>query len=389
MVQNSKFTVQLLEKIGAPLAAALQSVPLKGDDTDVQAAKLMAQMLGQAVQISISLNSAFNLMENDAQADSTRLALASLAAPLIANFYSQNEAVPEDKDIKNLIKSLESVIAFADNFSAAEEGQSRLTTLDHNAPLFDKTQSALVVMQALTPVIIAVGEFSFGQSETKLMQDITAKLEETAADIAKNTKLSDKLSELMIFKALCQLYAETHRFETQKLANAPTDSSENRGDLSMAPVWKNFETKVAMVEAVMGIETAAAAPATASAGGAKAPAPVAPPIVEKPAEAKPVEAPAAPPASPPAGGPMSFFKKPDGAATAPSTATAPTPEATPAVATPPPEPAAAQPAPAVEETAQAPEAPATPPASPPSAPPSSPMGFFKPGAKKPDEDTAS
>lgn len=353
MSQNIKFTLQLLEKIGAPLAAALQSVPLKGEDTDVQAAKLMAQMLGQAVQISISLNSAFNLMEEDAQADSTRLALASLAAPLIANFYSQNEAVPDDKDIKNLIKSMESVIAFADNFSAAEEGKSRLVTLDNSAPLFDKTQSALVVMQALTPVIIAVGEFSFGQSETKLMQDITAKLEENAADIAKRTNLGDKLSELMIFKALCTLYGECHSVETQKLANASPDSDKNRGDLSLEPVWKNFNTKVAMIEAVMGLES----PAAAKTESAKAP------VVETPKET-PAAAPAA------TGGPMGFFKKPDEAAT--------TPKAEPAVIAEPEE-VEEQAAPAAESA----------PAAPPASPPSSPMGFFKPGAKKPDSETDS
>ena len=84
MVQNSKFTIQLLEKIGAPLAAAIESVPLSGEDQDLQSAKIMAQMLGQAVQVSISLNASFNIVEEEAQADSTRLALASLAVASLA-----------------------------------------------------------------------------------------------------------------------------------------------------------------------------------------------------------------------------------------------------------------------------------------------------------------
>ncbi len=388
MVQNSKFTIQLLEKIGAPLAAAIESVALEGDDQDEQAAKIMAKMLGQAVQISISLNSSFNIVEDETQADSTRLALASLAAPLLADFYRQNEAVPEDQDIKRLTKSLESVVAFADNFSAAEEEKSRLTTLDVDAPLFDKTQSALVVMQAMTPAIMAVGEFSFGQSEAKLIQEITSKCEAKAAEIAKKVNLGDKLSELMILRALAALYAECHTSETQKLASQ--SDATDRGELSLDPVWDRFATRVAMIEAVMGIESAGVpnvAAGTQAPEPTKAEPPVQAAVTPPPVEAVATPAPAAAPpsdANNPPSSPMGFFKKPDAAAPA-------TPPAEPAapVATPQEPPPAAQPVEAPTEapvevsetnTAQSTAAADV---------PSSPMGFFKPGAKKADDDKAS
>ena len=348
MVQNSKFTIQLLEKIGAPLAVAIESVPLGGDDQDVQSAKIMAQMLGQAVQISISLNASFNVVEEEAQADSTRLALAALAAPLLADFYKQKEQVPEDQDIKRIIKSLESVVAFADNFSAAEEGKSRLTTIDHDAPLFDKTQSSLVVIQMMTPVLNAVADFSFGQSEPKLMQEIMARLEKEATDIAKDAGLNDKLSELMVLKALAAIYAECHVSETQKLSNASPESEDARAELSLNPVWEAFGTRAAMVEAVMGIGK--------DSGTASVSAVASTPVVEAtsvaPATPTP-PAPTAPDGAGPAAAPMGFFKKPDAAAT-----------------------------PAPAETTVTPEVTA------PETPPSSPMGFFKPGAKKSEDDAS-
>jgi hypothetical protein len=366
MVQNSKFTIQLLEKIGTPLAAAIESVPLSGEDQEVQSAKIMAQMLGQAVQISISLNALFNIVEEEAQADSTRLALAALAAPLLADFYRHNERVPEDQDIKRLVKSLESVVAFADNFSAAEEGKSRLSTLDHDAPLFDKTQSALVVMQVLVPVMTAVSEFSFGQSEPKLMQNITSKLEKMAADIAKNAKLSDKLSELMILKALAALYAECHRSETQRLASATSEKDEALGELSLDPVWEAFGTRTAMVEVIVGIKSNDVAAASTV-----APTPVVP-VTPAPEQSEPAAA--APAAS--SSSPMGFFKTPDAAATTPETS-APVPGTTSEVAAPPPAPAVEPVAPVIP-TAEAPA----------DTPPSSPMGFFKPGAKKTEDDAS-
>lgn len=367
MVQNSKFTIQLLEKIGSPLAAAIEAVPLKGEDQEEQAAKIMAQLLGQAVQISISLNSSFNVVEEEAQADSTRLALASMAAPLLANFYRENESVPEDPDIKRLTKSLESVVAFSDNFSAAEEEKSRLTTLEVDAPLFDKTQSALVVMQSMTPAIMAVGEFAFGHSENKLIQEIAAKCETKANDLAKYLNLNDKLSELMILKALASLYAECHRSETQKLASSSSD--ENRGELSMGPVWDAFATRVAMIEAVLGLESAEA-PSQASENKAPEPQPEEKPAPPQPAvdENTPAEAPSSP---------MGFFKKPDANA-----APADPPPAAPATPTPqdaPAETAQAQPEPQPEEK------PSESPAETSNDAPSNPMGFFKPGAKKTNE----
>ena len=365
MVQNSKFTIQLLDKIGSPLAAAIEAVPVKGDDQEEQAAKIMAQLLGQAVQISISLNSSFNVVEEEAQADSTRLALAAMAAPLLAKFYRENEAVPQDADIKRLTKSLESVVAFSDNFSAAEEEKSRLTTLDADAPLFDKTQSALVVMQAMTPVIMAVGDFAFGHSETKLIQEIVAKCEAKANDLAKNLKLEDKLSELMILKALASLYAECHRNETQRLANSASDDS--RGELSMDPVWDAFATRVAMIEAVMGLESA-------EPKVTKAPEPQktesTPP---SPTETKQKEAQSSSPSSP-----MGFFKKPDANA-----APADPPPAVPA--TPTPQDAPVETEQAQPEAPQPEEKPAESSSDNTAQAPSNPMGFFKPGAKKANE----
>lgn len=302
MVQNSKFTIQLLDKIGGPLASAIESVAIESEDKEIGAAKLMAQMLGQVVQVSISLNASFNLQEDGAQADSTRLALAALAAPLIADFYREKEHVPEDQDIKSIIKSLESVVAFAENFSPATDEASRLTTIDHDKPLFDKTQSSLVVIQAMVPVINAISEFSFGQSEIKLIQDVAQKLETKAVDITKARGLEGKLNELMVFKALAALYSQCHISETQKLASAGNE--ENRGELSLDPVWQSFETKVAMIDALLGDKKVTTE---------KASVPVSPVVEGTPTPVEPMTRDTQPmeqPAVELPSSPMGFFKKP-------------------------------------------------------------------------------
>lgn len=362
MIIQSQFAIKLLEKIGAPLAAAIESVPLEGDDTDMQAAKLMAQMLGQCVQASIALNGSLNAVEDEAQADSTRLALAAVAAPLIANFYRQNARVPEDSDIKKMVKSLEAVLAFAENFTPAEEGKSRLSTIDHEVPLFDTTQSMLVVMQVMTPVISAIAEFPFGQSENKLLQEVSDKLRAIAADIVTKNGGKDKLSELMILKSLAQIYTDCHRKETKRLASA---SDENRGDLSLDPIWEAFDTQVVMLETMAGMNKSGQ---TASPTPVTQPASVAPPSAEKPA----MSAPSAETAPAATSGPMGFFKKPEAGDAVKDTKIEAAPISTSATAS---EPVASVSSPPVDS-----------PKTPSSSPPSSPMGFFKPGAKKDEED---
>lgn len=375
MAQNSEFTIQLLEKIGAPLAAAIESVPLKGEDTESEAAKIMAQMLGMAVQISISLNAALNITEDEVQADSTRLALASLAAPLIGAFYRQNERVPDDQDIKRMVKSQEAVLAFAENFTPAKKGASRLSLIGGDTPLFDETQASLVVLQALTPVISAIAEFPFGQSEIKLLQEVTAKIQTSAADIAKVSGATDKLSELLVLKALAQIYADCHRAETARLSTASDDS---RTELSLDPIWDAYDIKVAMIEAIAGN--------TATNTGAVAPQPVAAVLSDKPDQVENSPTVAEPSsetsdAPAPSGGPMGFFKgpkkedSPSGTPdVAPVTETEVKSETSSEVKS---EAQLEQSAPVASSEGES------------ATPPSGPMGFFKPGVKKKDDETSS
>lgn len=349
MVQSSKFTVQLLEKIGSPFTAAINCHAVDSVESETQSAQIMAQLLGVATQMSTTLYNALNIKEEEIQFDSTRLALAALAAPLIADFYRQHKQIPTEEDIKRIGQSLEAVVSFGENFSPATDHQSRLQTIEHEGVFFDKEQPILLVLQAMVPVINAVEEFSFGQSQKKLVQDITARLEARAADIAKEVGEPDKLRELIVFKALAALYASCHREGTKR---ASSGDEATRGELSIDPIWESFETKVAMIEAVMGVKTQSSTWVDApQADGSQQ-------------EAAPQETPAS------GGGPMGFFKKPETAAEAP----AETPVEPPVEAKETPPPPAAVPA----QEAPAEEAGA-------SSPPSSPMGFFKPEAQKKED----
>lgn len=344
MTQDPQFTVQLLEKIGGPLVAAINNLLPEGENTEIEAAKIMAQLLGQTTQVSTALYNMLEIKEDDKQADSTRLALAAMVSPLIAESYSHRKQLPTEDSINRIIKSLEALVSFGENFSPAADRQSRLQTIGQDVVLFDKEQASLIMLQAMVPVINAVEEFSFGQGKVKLLQDIVARLEGSSAQISQKIGEGDKLKELIVFKTLAAFYASCHLAETQRA------SSANDIELSLDSVWEAFESKVAMIEALMGNDAGGQETVSDSKTPKSA-------QESTPAESVEKEQPkneAAPAAG--AGGPMGFFKKdPEGGNVAPAS-----------------EPVidkVEQPKPSEEKKVDD---------------NASPMGFFKPGAKKED-----
>ena len=363
MSTSSSFSVQLLSKIGAPLAQAVDSVPLPEGQEESLAAERMAAMVSLAVEMSIALYEKLDLTEDEKQADETRTALAAIAAEIIGNFYSYTQKLPEENDKTRILKSLEVVLSFSDKFSASGDAAARLTTISATQPLFDATQSKLVVLQSVGEIVNAVADFPFGQSENTLIQDIADRLEKDAADLAKSNGAEDKLSELMIFKGLSGIYAQCHRTETQKLSGGSQE-----GTPSLDPVWAAYETRLAMMNALVRGEVDVA-PIPSVSSESQSPAPTETPT---PAESSA-------PSTPPPGGPMGFFanKKKEGEG-------APAPEApvTPPLMPPPAEESKPDPAPAPQENTPSSEESSI--EEKPAAPSGGPMSFFKAPPKTDD-----
>ncbi len=296
---RTQFLLQLLQKLGAPLMQAI-STHATGDDAGQKDAQAMASMLSESVKISIALSQTMNLKPDDGDADAIRVSLATLAGGLIADMYKQNGRVPGEAEERRITKALESVIVFADNFAPAAEHAQRLQTLDETPPFFDPVQTNLYTIHALLPVIAAISEFSYGQAETRLIQDVSERLGAKAKALQSGIGAGNAMSELVVLQALAQIYAAAHRAETKRL-RAAGDS----GAASLDPVWQSFDRQQAMLEVLLGSMggTPLATAAGSSGGGVK------PDVAATPTEAPPPPPPAAPPAGAAGGNPMSFFKK--------------------------------------------------------------------------------
>jgi hypothetical protein len=311
MDSRSQFILQLLQKLGAPLMRAVNARSGSADE-GAKDAQTISALLSETVKISIALSQAMNLKPEDGDADAIRVTLAALAADLVADSYKETGRLPTEADSRRITKSLESVLAFTDNFAPAAQHAQRLQTIDGAAPFMDEMQVSLYAMNALVPAIAAIAEFPFGQQETKLIQEVATTLSDRAKTLRSNLVQIEgdgadgKMAELVLLQSLAQIYASAHRAETTRLKTLPEDS---RGDLSLGPVWEQFDRQLAMLEVLLG--TAGGVSSGRGGKGVK-------PAAEAPAEEPPAQpaapaaqAPAAQEAAPPAkpANPMSFFKK--------------------------------------------------------------------------------
>jgi len=297
MDQRNAFLLQLLQKLGAPLMAAVNAHAQGGDDA--KAAQTMAAMLSESVKIGITLSQAMNLKPSDGDADAIRVSLTTIAAGLVAESYRQTGRVPGDADAQRIQKSLEGVIVFADNFAPAAEHAQRLQTLDNTPPFFDAIQTNLYATNAFLPALSAIAEFSFGQDPAALIQEVATRVGSKAKEINAG---GDTMSEMITLQALAQVYASAHRAETAQLKNAGDGASA-----SIDKVWTAFDKQAAMLAVLMeSLGGQGAISGKAGSGGGVRPAATAP-VAETPAA--PVVAPPATPPPAQGGNPMSFFKK--------------------------------------------------------------------------------
>lgn len=299
MDSRTQFILQLLQKLGAPLMAAVNAHS-QGEEQDAQT---LAALLSESVKISISLSQAMNLKADDGDSDAIRVSLATLAAGLIADSYAQHGRVPGEQESRRISKALESVIVFADNFAPAAEHAKRLQTLEDAPPFIDPVQTNVYAMHALIPAIIVISEFSFGQPVTRLIQDVSERLGAKAKElVAALGADGSAMGEMVVLQALGKIYAGAHRMETERLKG-----TDDTNAATLDGVWKSFDVQISMVDVLLKSMGGSAATAGGGSSGGVKPTPAA---AAEAAPPPPPPAPETPPPSPAApANPMAFFKK--------------------------------------------------------------------------------
>ena len=327
MEQRSAFLLQVLEKLAAPLVAAITEVSVRQQMSPDPAqagsmkpeAEQVAGLLTKSTQMSINLAELVDMKLPENEADSLRLALTSLSSPMIANIYRLAGRSPSEQEIQRVTEALNAVIAYADGFTPAADATARLSNLENDFAPADEAQLGILYMSALLPAVNSVMSYSFGVPEKRLVQDVGERLVREAK-VLRTRMFPSMTDDAMIAKAdlallriASSIYSQCHFAEMAKLMATEEQTRQGMAP-AMTSLWQAFILRMQMIEVlgdviIPGIRGEERK--TVSSGGGKAPA--APAQKEAPAQ-QPAQqnAQASSQSAPQSGsqsGPMSFFVK--------------------------------------------------------------------------------
>ena len=238
MTPRATYYIQILKTIGSPLIAhAIKN----GDGSAENNAKTVASLLSQSVQTGIDLSALIDLGPIDEADDSMRVAMTGLAARLLS--ISDSNKI----DSKSLKDSVQAALSFADNFTPTALNTQRLQDLAAQGQIVDESQLHVQYLHAFLPVIESVASFSFGQTATKLINDIASRLSIHADKIAKTLVDSDDALEkqrisLAVMEGLGQIYAACHAEQTEIIAQ------NNAADVTTDTVWEAFNLRFSLLK---------------------------------------------------------------------------------------------------------------------------------------------
>lgn len=329
MDSRSTFLLQVLEKLASPLVASISEVSVRQmmmpDPSQAGAmrpeAEQVAGLLTKSTQMSIGLADLIDLKLPEGEADSLRLALTSLASPLVANIYRLAGRTPTDAEIDRVMAAMNAVYTYSDNFSPASDANARMAVLDQDFYPSDATQVALQYMSALLPAVNSVMAYSFGLPEKQLIKDVTERLlketktlRETMFPHIKDERDASK-ADLAVLRMATQIYSQCHFGEMAKLMATEEQARQGLAP-AMTTLWQAFSLRMQMLEILAEVLVPGERPIVeAGSSGAVKPAPVAAENkaelkavpAANPADAAPAQAPAADDGA--AKNPMAFFAK--------------------------------------------------------------------------------
>jgi hypothetical protein len=260
MTPRSQFLIHVLEKLASPMVAAISEVSVRSNmipDTTQKGAlkpeaEQVAQLLTKSTELSINLTQLMDLKIDEKEADSIRLALTSLASPLIANVFRIAGRVPTTAEMDRVIGALNSVIPFSDQFVTAADANARMAHMDSDFFPVDSHQITLQYINLLLPAVNSIMAYSFGQTEKKLVQDVTDRLIKDAKAFRErifpnlNAQESAR-AELAVLRMASMIYSQCHFGEMAKLM--ATEEQARQGVApTMDSLWQAFGLRMQMLE---------------------------------------------------------------------------------------------------------------------------------------------
>lgn len=251
-MERSTFLSSIMPEIGLPLVRTIiENCPSDDEQTITQE---MENLLAQTIINNDHLKDALDIKEQSPENSDLYLLLSSLSSKIIASHYKRTKTPPTDKDLKKITSAINALLAFSESYTPIINLTDAYPGNSNKPSLYPKHTTDLMYISVFLPLINAVSTFSFGLNSSRMIQNVSKKMNVRTSQIRSHLlgdSLNDadrKTAEISILKTLIDLYSSCYMQEIDritKLSQPEQHAQDNTQQIDH--IWALFENRVSLL----------------------------------------------------------------------------------------------------------------------------------------------
>lgn len=251
-MKRAELLTVIMHDIGLPVIQGIIEVALT--ESEEKVVEDVTKLLRKTIDNADNIRGLLDLIEEEEKDVSVRLNLATLSCHIIAAHYKRTGKLPTESELKRTVSSIDQLLTFSENYIPMERLDGVFPENIRGLSPLSRTVANLVYLKYYVPLVDAVAEFSFGKTEAKMIQHVSERLREKAADITHAlmghdlSQAEQKSSELLILSSLIPLYCSCHNNEKSRImALSEEDRNKETSQEQIENIWKLFEKRLTML----------------------------------------------------------------------------------------------------------------------------------------------
>lgn len=251
-MEQSTFLSSIMPEIGLPLVRTIiENCPSSDEQTITQE---MEKLLAQTIRNNDYIKYALGINDQSHENSDLYLMLSSLSSKIIASHYKRTKTPPTDKDLKQITGAINALLTFSENYTPIISLMDAYPENINKPSLSLKHTTDLIYISIFLPLINAVSTFSFGLNPSRMIQNVSEKMNIRTTQIRSHLlgdSLNDndrKTAEIRIIKTLIDLYSSCYMQEIDritKLSQPEQHAQDNTQQIEH--IWALFENRVSLL----------------------------------------------------------------------------------------------------------------------------------------------
>lgn len=251
-MEQSTFLSSIMPEIGLPLVRTIiENCPSSDEQTITQE---MEKLLAQTIRNNDYIKDALGINDKSHENSDLYLMLSSLSSKIIASHYKRTKTPPTDKNLKQITGAINALLTFSENYTPIISLMDAYPENANKPSLSPKHTTDLIYISIFLPLINAVSTFSFGLNPSRMIQNVSEKMNIRTAQIRSHLlgdSLNDndrKTAEIRIIKTLIDLYSSCYMQEIDritKLSQPEQHAQDNTQQIEH--IWALFENRVSLL----------------------------------------------------------------------------------------------------------------------------------------------